>query len=83
MTFSEDEEIPPIIKKILKKLSEEGQLRADDFRVMILNIRINREEFDEIEEYLLKNDLIKRYPKLDVRPDGGTQDIIVPTRDFT
>lgn len=83
MAFIESEELPPIIKKILQKLSEHGQLRADDFRIMILNIRINRNEFNEIEKYLLDNDLIRRYPKLDVRPDGGTQDIIVPTRNFT
>jgi len=82
MTFSEEKELPPIIKKILIKLSEQGQLRADDFRVMILNLRINREEYEEIQDYLIENNLIERYPKLDVKPDGGTQDIIVPTRQY-
>jgi hypothetical protein len=78
MAFTEEIEIPPIINKILKKLEEKGQLKIEEFKIMVLNIRIEKEDFKEIEYYLEQKGLIQRIPNL-IPDNGVSRDIIAPT----
>jgi predicted transcriptional regulator len=63
-------EIPPPIKKILQKLSERGEVEYQEFRTIILNIRIDVKDLKELEKYLEKNQLIER-------KGNGQKDIII------
>lgn len=80
--FSDEMDIPPIYNKILNKLQQHGQLEENEFKLLLFNLRINEEDYKEIYEYLIKNNLIQRIPKLSVERNGGTHDVILPTRKF-
>lgn len=82
MSFVDKVEIPPIIDKILKKLYEHGQLQENDFKTVVLNLRISRDEYEDILQYLIEKDLVQKIPKLSVEPNGGTHNVILPTRRF-
>ena len=84
MPFTEEVDIPPIFWKILKRLEEKGQVDISEFKDILLNLRISREDLDDIERYLIKKELIQRIPNLVASEHGGAKDIIVPTgRRFT
>jgi hypothetical protein len=78
MAFTEEIEIPPIIIKILKKLEERGQVNIKEFKVMVLNIRVEKKDYKEIEHYMEEKQLIQRIPNL-VTGHAATEDIIMPT----
>jgi hypothetical protein len=80
MPFVEDMEIPPIFVKILKKIEEKGQVNIDEFKTIILNLRINKEDCKEIQSYLIKNKLIQRIPSLEKIKEGGAKDVIILTK---
>jgi len=67
MGFSKPDEIPPVIDKILQKLEEKqkenGVVEKTEFELMVVNIRLNKEDVKRIEEYLRKTGLITRIPK--------------------
>ena len=67
MGFSKPDEIPPVIDKILQKLEEKqkenGVVEKTEFELMVVNIRLNKEDVKRIEEYLRKTGLIARIPK--------------------
>jgi len=79
MPFVEDMEIPPIFVKILKKIEEKGQVNIGEFREIILNLRISKEDYRDIQEYLLDKDLIQRIPGLEKIGTGGARDVIITT----
>lgn len=82
MPFVEEVEIPPIFLKILKKLQEHGQLEENEFKVLVLNLRISRDDYEEVMKYLMEKDLIQRIPRLSVESNGGTHNVILPTKPF-
>ena len=79
MPFSEEVEIPPIFTKILKRIEEKGQVDIEEFKTIILNLRISREDMIEVEKYLQDNKLIQRIPNLVASEHGGAKDVIVST----
>jgi len=71
MSFTKPtKEQPPPINKILKKLSERGKIDYQEFRTIILNIRIDVKDLKELEKYLEKNQLIER-------KGNGQKDVII------
>jgi len=74
MGFSKPDEIPPVFDKILKRLEEKqkenGIVEKKEFELMLIKLRLSREDVKRVEEYLKKIGLIVRIPRGHKKSDG-------------